>query len=108
MKKGDLPISTLVAILIGIIVLTIVIYLMFFYSKKSSLYCRLCSSKFANWCQRCATTKDNWNRPTWPNDVEMEKDLNDCMQECLRITPNICNSLRDECKAYLPNITGIF
>jgi hypothetical protein len=109
MKKGDLSTDTLVTILIGIIVLAVVIYLMFFYSKESSLKCRLCSSKFAQWCQKCATTEGNWNMPTWPNDADKSDDLKECIQDCLKISPtDSCNTLREKCKAYVPNMTGVF
>jgi flagellar basal body-associated protein FliL len=108
-KGGDISTNTLVVIIIGIIVLVVFIYLMFFYSKESSLNCRLCSSRFASWCQKCATAEGNWKNPTWPNDVEKSKELKECIESCLKITPtDVCNTLRDKCKGYLPNMTGVF
>jgi len=106
--KGDISTNTLVAILIGLIVLAIFVYLVFFYSKGSSLGCHFCKSEFAEWCQKCAVAEGNWNRTNWPNNVEMSEDLEECMLDCLKISPNDCGSLRNDCLGYLPNVTGAF
>jgi flagellar basal body-associated protein FliL len=100
--KGDISIKTLVAIVIGIIVLAVVIYLMFFYSQESSLDCHLCSSKFAEWCQKCLTAEKNWNRPTWGEDVPKSDELKECLDTCTNIDPEgTCNALQSECKKYI-------
>jgi len=107
--KGDISISTLIAVLIGIIVLGLIIYLMFFYSKESSFDCRLCSAKFAEWCQRCLTTEGNWGKPGWSEPVPMSDYLDNCKEDCLGINFNDCGATgaRDKCKGYIyiPPIT---
>lgn len=106
--KGDISTDTLVFITISVIVLAIVVYLMFFYSKGSSFECHLCASKFTEWCQKCATTGRNWNKDTWTEDVTKSEDLKKCIPNCLKeISPgNDCNTLKNKCREYVAiNIT---
>lgn len=111
--KGDISVQALVAIVIGIIVLAVVVYLMLFYSKESSFDCRLCSSKFTEWCQKCLSESTNWNRSisglNWVNDVPKSDELKECLSECTNIDPSDdCPALFEECKKYIfiPNFTA--
>jgi hypothetical protein len=107
--KGSISIDNLIFVVIGIIVLVVVLYLMFLYSKKSSFNCGLCRAKFAEWCQRCAISKYNWNSSSWPDNIEKDEILKKCIQGCMNSSPDdTCNLLREKCKGYLPNITGVF
>ncbi len=105
-NKGDISINTLVAIVIGIILLAVFVYLMLFYSKESSLDCRMCSSRFAEWCQKCLTAEGNWEKTLrgepWQEDVPKSDELKECLETCTDITPSDdCETLRKECKKYI-------
>jgi hypothetical protein len=106
-NKGDISINTLVAVVIGIIVVAVVAYLMFFYSKESSLDCRLCGSRFAGWCQECLAVEENWkstlSKGSWTEPLPMSDDLNNCKETCLGITFDDCahSDAIKECKKYI-------
>jgi len=103
MGKGDISTGSLIAIFLAVIVLSIFAYLIFFYGKNPGLDCALCRSKFTHWCQMCAIQKENWNQQTWTEDVAKDQYLEDCMQDCLDISPDYCN--KNTCDPYLINTT---
>ena len=102
MKKGDISTGTLITIILGVILVIVFIYLVFFYPKKSKLNCGLCKSEFTHWCSECATAES-----PWITDVEKNKELIECIDDC--IAPfgisyiyESCTNLKDKCKAYIP------
>ena len=100
MKKGDITTGTLVAIIVGVIVVAVFVYLVFFYGKESDLDCSLCKSKFTLWCSACSTTTPN----PW-GEVEMSNSLKQCIVECLEMTvTRNCVDYKDECKSYIPGL----
>jgi len=100
MEKGDVTIGTIIAIVIGVIVIAVFVYLVFFYGKESDLDCGLCRSRFTLWCSECSTTTPNpWGQ------VEMSRDLKECIEECLGLGPDsTCNDLKNQCKSYIPGL----
>lgn len=108
--KGAISVKLLIAVVIGIIVLAVVVYLMFFYTGESSLDCHLCSSMFAEWCQKCLTELYNWNRTLnglpWVNNIDKSDELKECLDTCTNIDldpgpDGTCNELQDECEKYI-------
>ncbi len=98
-SKGDFSIKIFLALVIGILLLGVVIYTLFFHSKEASFDCKMCASKFTQWCQECVV--DNWGKDPWDVIVDMKDDLKDCKEECLGITDNECPQLKEMCRRYV-------
>jgi len=104
MKKGDISTTTLVAIILGVILAAVFVYLVYFYPKQSNLDCSLCKSKFAYWCSECATAEY-----PWATDVEMSKELIECIDDCIAPSGSSyksesCSNLKNACKSYIPGL----
>ena len=101
MRKGDISITTIVAIFLGLILVFVFVYLLFFYSKQSKLNCSLCKAEFTYWCSECNTTTPN----PWAQ-VKMSNDLKDCINDCLGISDKTseCKPKKYYCKTYIPGL----
>ena len=107
MEKGDISTTALVAIILGVILAVVFVYLVYFYPKQAKLDCSLCKAEFTYWCSECNTTGDySWAK------VKMSDDLVKCLPDCLSINPppapdyNDCrfNNLPNKCKSYIPGL----
>ena len=102
MEKGHISTTTLVAIILGVILVVVFVYLVYFYPKESKLNCSLCKSQFTYWCSACSTTTpDPWV------DVEMSDDLRECIKNgCLEgiKETNNCIENKYQCKSYIPGL----
>jgi hypothetical protein len=103
MEKGDISTTTLVAIILGVILAVVFVYLVYFYPKQSKLNCSLCKAEFTYWCSECNTTTPN----PW-DDVPMSDNLIKCIQEnCIEgvtDTTDSCNPKKNYCKSYIPGL----
>jgi len=103
MSKADFSISQVLAIFIGVICLSVVAYLIFYYFRKSPLNCTQCTAELAAWCVECYKMcgSVNWNG----EENAMGNELGECVTKCdlLNAARNYCDSTSFEfCRAYIP------
>ncbi len=94
--KG-IAVPYIVALLLGIIVLGIIVYLVYLHIiLKQPLSCQECGAKFVNWCAKCFLKE-------WGGDNEMDEELKDCVPRCnlgiAREGGNECVGAEEDCKA---------
>jgi hypothetical protein len=99
MKKGDVAISHLIGIALGLIVLGIIIYFLYLNITNSQIDCQRCSVELSSWCAKCHM--HNWDSAegTIKSDY-----LEDCIGKCVSDpVPDDCDAAAF-CKGYIPSI----
>jgi len=102
MSKADISISHVMAIFIGVIVLSVAVYLIFYHFRKNPLNCTQCTAELAAWCVECYKI---CGRSNWGADNVMSTELGECVTRCdlLSAATSSCDVNSFEfCKAYIP------
>jgi len=97
MKKGDIAVPYVVAIILGIIVLVIIVYIIYRYVLHSPLSCHECTAKLTTWCSKCYIV--NYNRASWTESGSgMDDELKECVVMCeLSTAMDDCIGAEDDC-----------
>ena len=98
MNRGDVAVSHLIAIALGLIVLGVIIYFLYQNITETPIHCQKCAAELASWCARCYMT-DYGNKGPGP---DMNDDLKACIGECGFGSTHTCGTARDFCKSYVP------
>lgn len=80
MKKG-LATRTTILMILGLLVLTVMVYIFLRVTGNPELSCTECRSRFIAWCTKCGLTngdKASWDVPGWP----MDSELIECTHRC--------------------------
>jgi hypothetical protein len=102
--KG-IAIPYLIALILGVIILAIAVYLIYKSIKNGGLDCQDCRSKFVAWCSGCSLIPGNMGKPSWTEKgSELGKTLYDCVTKCGFWTgasgsDQNCAGAQDTCKA---------
>ena len=96
MKRGDVAISHVIAIVLGMIVLGVIIYFLYQNITNTQIDCQRCAAELTSWCARCYMS--NWGRGPGMSDY-----LESCIVECnLASSPYTCDTAQSFCNPYVP------
>jgi len=100
MRKGDVAISYVFAILLAVITIAVIIYLLYYYLIHSPVDCDKCSADLAAWCGQCYGIYGGSN---WAGSNPMSDKLKKCAAKCdLPISSGCDTTAFYFCKPYLP------
>ena len=96
-SRGDITISTILKLVLGVLVVAIVVYIIFRYVLKSPIPEQECRTRLAAWCVSCRINE-------YQAAIDMGQDLKDCATEYSLIGApfNTCQGHETDCKGYLP------
>ena len=100
MRKGDVSITYIVAIILGVITITVIIYLLYYHLKNSPINCDECKADYTAWCAECYRVFGSGN---WGGGNPMDDELIECAGKCNLLTSSGCDTAAKLfCKPYLP------
>lgn len=100
MRKGDVAIPYVLAIVLAVIAMAVIIYLLMYYLKHSEIDCEKCKADLAAWCAQCYGIYGGGN---WGGGNPMSSNLMDCAGECNLMTSSGCDATaKSFCKPYIP------
>ena len=74
MKKG-LAVPYIIAIILGIIILAICVYLIYKAISGDKIDCQECKARLTTWCSICYLSG-------WDKDYELGEELSECVNDC--------------------------
>jgi len=108
---GRVATGFLIAVIIGIILLGIVIFILYDVFKGGSWDCAKCKTEFTTWCTNCflaniKTTTTPTSGSEWQDGGELGKELYECVRKC-NYWPSAtsvnqdCVNAEDACKPFI-------
>jgi len=95
MKRG-MTVSFLLVIVLGIIILSIMVYVIYEVGIQSPLICERCKASFVTWCSQCLGLN-------WTGGSAMDLELSECVKKCGYGSGGMaCDNSKDECKTVIP------
>lgn len=97
MKRGDVAISHVIALTLGLIVLSVIIYFLYQNITNTQIDCQRCAAELTSWCARCYMSD-------WSGGPTMSDYLKGCIDECNLGSSQVCDSSAESfCKPYIPS-----
>jgi len=100
MRKGDVAIPYVVAIVLAVIAMAVIIYLLSYYLTHSEIECDRCKADLAAWCAECYGI---YGGSDWGGGNPMSPKLIECAGKCNLMTSSGCDdTAKYFCKPYIP------